>query len=382
MKWKKKNNEFNENKSNIKKMDSNVNLRNIRKRNTIITHINLKENSIFNIGNENRPNQCKNVKNKYSSNLDLPKNEEEIIKKKSRKKNNNGNSLIFDQSIKINKTTKTSKLRKYKKVKETKTNKNIKNNNQSKESKIEASSKNFSNKFDGNTHSSLININIEKSNNDPESILNNNNKAKDELFNRIFKDQNKKGRNENYNESFHSSLMSDGSEVNIIQKSFDTKSKNNIPNSSKIISNQNIVSSTSLKNEFISLFNEKKSIKLSQISNQDISKKTTQNIRSKNVLKKYGSITKDFKHTKSLNSGQKSKYINKKLLKNKSNSTLKSLRDELRDTIILRPEDLDLSFLKNNSNIKKLSRSISNEANNIKNIKLKKINKTELYIPK
>ena len=205
----KKNNEVHENKFN-KNRDSNANIRNINKKNTIITHINLKENSIFNIGNENRSNHWKNKENKYSSNIDLPNNEEEIVKKKSRKKNIN-----------------------------TKINKNIKINNQSKESKLESSSKVFSNNLDGNTYKSLININInkEKSNNDLETILNNNKKAKDELFNRIFKDQNKKGRNENYNESFHSSLMSDGSEVNIIQKSFDSKSKNNI-RASKIFSNK------------------------------------------------------------------------------------------------------------------------------------------------
>ena len=366
----KKNNEVNENKVNNKFIGSNLN---IRKRNTIITQLNLKENSIFNIGNENRSNQWKNDENNYSSNIDLLNNDEEIAKKKSRKKNNNGSSL-FDKSIKINKTTKTIKLRKSKKLKETKI-KNIKNNNQSKELKLEFSSKNFSNKFEGFTHQSLINLNIEKSNNDLENILNHNKKEKEELFYKIFKDQKIKGRNENYNESFHSSLMSDGSEVNIIQKSFDTKSKNN----SKIIPNKNIISSTSLKNEFLSLLSEKKPIKLSQISNQDISKKTTQNIKSKNILKKYGSITKDFKHTKSLNIGQKSKIISNKLLKPKNNSTFKSIRNELRDTIILRPEDLDLSFTKNNSNIKKLSKSISIKSNNIKNIKYKKINKTELY---
>ena len=373
----KKNNEVNENKFNNKNLDSNVNIRNIRKRNTIITHINLKENSLLNFGNENRSNQLNNNQNKYSSNIDLPDNSEEITKKKSRKKNNN--SLIFDKSIKVNKTTKTSKFKKSKKPIEAKNNKSIKNNNQSKELKIEISSNNFSNKFDGNTQISLININNEKSNNDLENILNNNKKAKDELFNKIFKDQNKKGRNEIYNESFHSSLMSDGSEANIIQKSFDTKSKNN-QNVSKIISNNNIVSSISLKNEFLSLIGEKKPIKLSQISNQDISKKTTQNLKSKNILKKkYGSINQDFKHTKSLNVGPKNKLTNNKSIKNESSSTFKSIRDELRDTIILRPEDLDLSFAKTNSNIKKLTKSISNGTNNIKNIKHKRINKTEFY---
>ena len=373
----KKNNEVHENKFN-KNRDSNANIRNINKKNTIITHINLKENSIFNIGNENRSNHWKNKENRYSSNIDLPNNEEEIVKKKSRKKNNN--SFLFDKIIKENKTTKTSKLKKSKKLKDTKINKNIKINNQSKESKLESSSKVFSNNLDGNTYKSLININInkEKSNNDLETILNNNKKAKDELFNRIFKDQNKKGRNENYNESFHSSLMSDGSEVNIIQKSFDSKSKNNIK-ASKILSNKNIVSSNSLKNEFLSLLGEKKPIELSGISNQDISKKATQNIKSKNILKKYGSITKGFKHTKSLNVGQKTKFINMKSLKNKSNSTLKSIRDELRDTIILRPEDLELSFMKSNSINKKLSKSLSSEANNIKKLKHIKINKTQLY---
>jgi len=63
--------------------------------------------------------------------------------------------------------------------------------------------------------------------------------------------------------------MSDGSEPNIIQKFFDTKSKN-YQNESKIISNKNIVSSISLKNEYLSLLGEKKPIKLSQISIQDI----------------------------------------------------------------------------------------------------------------
>ena len=53
----KKNNEVNENKFNNKNIDSNVNIRNIRKRNTIITHINLKENSLLNFGNENRSSQ-------------------------------------------------------------------------------------------------------------------------------------------------------------------------------------------------------------------------------------------------------------------------------------------------------------------------------------
>ena len=362
----KKNNEVNENKLNNKKIDSNANIRKVRKRNTIITHINLKENSIFNI--ENSSNQLKNEEYNYSSNIDLPNNIEEITKKKSRIKNNN--SSIFDKMIKINKTTKTSKLKKSKKLKESKINKNTRDINQSKESKIETSSK-----FDGNTHKSLININNVKSNNDIYNILNNNKKAKEELFNRLFKDQNKKGRNEIYNESFHSSLMSDGSEVNIIQKSFDTKSRNIKNDSSKFFSNKNIVSSTSLKNEFPSLLVEKKPIKLSQISNQDISKKATQNLKSKNILKKIGSITKDFKHTNSLNVGKKAKYIKNKSFKTKSNSSFKSIRDELRDTIILRPEDLELSFMKTNSNIKKLQKIISCDVN----VKNKKINKTQLY---
>ena len=85
----KKNNEVFENEFNGKNIDSNVNIRKINKRNTIITHINLKEKSIFNIGNENRSNHYKKKENKYSSNVDLSNNEEEITKKKSRKKNNN-----------------------------------------------------------------------------------------------------------------------------------------------------------------------------------------------------------------------------------------------------------------------------------------------------
>ena len=376
----KKNNEVFENEFNGKNIDSNVNIRNFNKRNTIITHLNFKEKSIFNIGNENRSNHYKKKENKYSSNVDLSSIEEEITKKKSRKKNNN--SLLFDKSIKENKTTKTSKFKKSKKLKDTKINKNIKINNLSKESKFESSNKIVSNNLNSNTYKSLINVNLninkEKSNNDLENILNNNKKEKDELFNRLFKDQNKKSRNENYNESFHSSLMSDGSEVNIIQKSFDTKSKSNIKES-KIISNKNIVSSISLKKEFLSLIGEKKSIKLSQISNLDISKKASQNIKSKNILKKYGSISKDFMHTRSLNVGKKSKFISTNELKNKSKSTFKSIKDELRDTIILRPEDLDLSFMKSNSNNKKLSKTLSSDTNNIKKLKRKKINKTQLY---
>jgi hypothetical protein len=78
----KKNNEVFENEFNGKNIDSNVNIRNFNKRNTIITHLNFKEKSIFNIGNENRSNHYKKKENKYSSNVDLSNNEEEITKKK------------------------------------------------------------------------------------------------------------------------------------------------------------------------------------------------------------------------------------------------------------------------------------------------------------
>ena len=50
----------------------------------------------------------------------------------------------------------------------------------------------------------------------------------------------------------------------------------------------------------------------------------------------------------------------------------------MKDTIILRTEDLNLSFTKANSNIKKLTKSISNGTHNIK-ISCKKLNKTEFY---
>jgi len=137
---------------------------------------------------------------------------------------------------------------------------------------------------------------------------------KDELFNKILQIQNGKSRNELFNESYHNSMISEGSECHINQKSFEIK--NNKQNKDEINKNINLIS-------------KKNTMKLSHISPNNILGKEIQNLNLLNGKKNNSSSNMNSNIIKSNNSYKNNKFIKKKLTKN--SSLYRSLKEKLKD---------------------------------------------------
>ena len=351
----------------------------IKKRNTIITNSNLKVKNILNIENENNQKSPINLnikktksKSKYSSVIYLPNQLNEIqnkIKKKYFKHSSIDNNIKINQELKLKKILEQKATKNQLNISLIKKNKNkIQNDIKS----VNSNNKNISNKKLKKSNKPLNLINRKnKNDNIP-------NKKKDKIINKIFQEQDKKSRNDNlFNNSYHNSVISEGSNCNIIQKSFDVDNQNNIEKISDINSKKNKLSSNSLKKESSLKLTKKNSMNLSENSFKNIFKKSTHQNQRVNSIKNNNLFENDFKHTNTYNN--KNEFIKNRLLRN--NSSFKSLRHILKETIILRPEEINLSLLKKSTIKRKLKINERNiDKNNnltvIKNKNLKNINKS------
>jgi len=170
----------------------------------------------------------------------------------------------------------------------------------------------------------------------------------------------KKSRIDLFNDSTHNSIISDCSESALNKKSIDIKS---FHNESYLNEHRNsVIGNSSIINKRLSFLLSKRgsidfkevnnknsgtrnSIRPKKISNKSIEIKKNESSEQKNELKKWGTSIKDNQLTG-----------NSKL--RRLNTHFKSLKEQLKQSLILRPEELDLSSEERNDNKihKKLSR--------------------------
>ena len=306
----------------------NFNYRKTKKRNTFITNVKIiNENS----KKENLPSISKKNKNNFSTLISPTKNKN-IQNKNARRKS------TFD--VINNKNMHNNKLLKEEKnINIKKNNKKIKNNSIKEEKNGKTLSKdNFKNsKSESNTsflNSKNENIAPIKNNNNINNESIDKMSKKKEIFNKIFEKKGIKSRNEIFkNESYHNSMISEGSEYNIIQKSFDNKLDGKKIRTNNI-SNNNNRKRLSCSSDTLSLLLRKKHPILFQ--------KYNNSPKFKNKKKYIKNLTKN-------NNDEKYKFISNKFLK--KNSNYKSIKEKLKDSLILRPEDLETSRKKKSNSI-------------------------------
>ena len=155
---------------------------------------------------------------------------------------------------------------------------------------------------------------------------------------------NKKNQNQNniFNESlsYNNSIMSEGSECNIIQKSFEKRKK--------------ISSSSVFKDSVLPIFSKKNSSVIMRNSKKDNTIKTNN---------KFPSEIKGFKRSTTFY-GNKNKFISNKVLRH--NTKFKTIKKQLFNSIIIRPEDLEIKMKENH---KPSNKNFVNSPNNQKNKK-------------
>ena len=316
-----------------------------------------------------------------------------IIKKKKNSKDIsdlNFNNLISDSESRRKKNIKIKRLKTYSRKKSNiskilKIGKNLKNNLYDLHPKKTFESNNYKhpllkknktlfpkNKFNINDNIKL-DENIKKDENIKLDENININKVQKDLSSNTFKkskfdNSNKKNKKGLFNDPipYNNSIISEGSECNLNQKSFDEEI--------------NKFSSSPAHKKMQTLLTKKKlftSINLGPVINNNEKDKT-----------KYESEIKGLKKTKSNRSDDKKKSINKKL---RSNTRLKTIKKQLKKSLIMRPEDLNLNVnnLKNSKigsssiNIKKIKNNKSKSGTSIfqinsKNLNLDILNKTEI----
>ena len=236
------------------------------------------------------------------------------------------------------------------------------------------------NKSDENNAYSLIkkktsflqknNLNENQSVNRKNKMISNKNSIKTKIKN---SNVNKKNKNHNniFNDSlsYNNSIISEGSECNIIQKSFERRNKK---------------SSNSVIKDSVPILNKKNSSVIMRNSNKNNTIKTNSRFQSE---------IKGFKRATTFYGG-KNKCISNKVLRH--NTKFKTIKKQLFNSIIIRPEDLEIKMKENHKNSNKnfvnspinqknkkndkKSRSVINLIKidkNIHNIIFVKINKNE-----
>ena len=319
-----------------------------KKRNTVITKMYSKTKNELKSENEKKSLFKKNKSN--ISNISTI-----MQKKKSIRKNTTDE--IYETNTYKNK---------YLNIKDKKSFDNQSNNSKiSPKRKYENEEKSFNKDFLNNSNNKSLNSLLNSNNPINENISpnneNNNSYQKEELFNKILEGKKKKSRNDLFNESFHNSIISEGSGYNIIhQKSADLKKdqSNQINSSAKISSNNNR----------LILNNPADNISLS-VKKENTMKNSK--VEYKKVINK-GSKT----NTNQKKDFQEHQFLNKIL---KKNSDFNDIKEKLKQTLILRPEDLDFSPRKLNnmnsihskSNKKNISNEIQKEKTNMSSIQNK-----------
>jgi len=358
---------------NYKYSTFNRNQRKKVKRNTCISNINCK-NQFKNDYDNNKKlhlnfnmNSSKKNNNKFSTFITSKRKE----KLKSNIDNifnsiNNKPPKIKVKLIEKNKKTQTNSSKSFKKFKD----------KYCEEEKIEKKiSKEISNITDSKHLKSSLNSKNESSvqDNNNKSINRNQINEKDELFNKIIKKQDKKSRNNIFNESFHNSMMSEGSQYNINQKSFEINNdnKSKINNASVIYSKNNRLAINSPGGKKSISNNKRNTMIFSEINFKNMINKVEPEFKKNNINNKKELI----------NNNEEKLKINKIL---KNNVEFKSIREKLKDSLILRPEEFQSSQRKkvfndnNKSNIKISNILITKRSNQTvaKNFNMKNINKT------
>jgi len=320
-----------------------------KKRFTNITRKKFKELNDIENSNKNSTlifDTSKMNKNKYSS---IVKGRKGTILSKNKSRGKHKHNTLFGTNIKTIKNAQM-KEKNITKIKNQSNTLIVENDDKNLAFLKSESFKNNSNKSDLGRIKSLLSIK------DEGAAVNNINQklGKDELFSKILHN-NHKSRNELFNESCHNSIISEGSNCYINQKSIELK----IDNQNKAMKKRKVDSSNRTLNNKLSLF----------INNNQIEINKKKNKSSSNMYE-----IKDEKMSK-FNDNNKS--IKDQLLK--KHPEYKSLKEQLRKTISLRQEEIHTP----KSEKKKLTNtSSSNHSINyrnktmIKNKNLKKINKT------
>ena len=323
----------NKNTKNIKhnyKFSSNIR-KTKKRRNTVMTNLNLQNNFKFKIDEDNNRKVSSPFNTNQSKNIDhlalitsFSQNKKGF-KKKSLLKHTNANQFInnnVNQKTKMIKE-KINEKKSFKKKAPINTSKEEKSINKDSLNKTDSISMKIDNlKKDSFTNLKNISQNISNDNINHQNIKN------ERLFNRIFQSKSSKSRNILFNDSSNNSILSEGSEYCLIQKSFEVKNepKNkalNTSNKQSFLSSQNI-----------SIIKKKNSMQISNIdyNNFFISKKSLK-------YKKSNSISSE--HSRK---SEKSKFISNKFFR--GNAKFKSLKEKLKETIIIRPEDIESALEK------------------------------------
>ena len=382
----KRNSIFSNTSSNKFNFESNINS------NKMNSNGNINENIAYNINHQKKidfnlsiTNKLKNISGNTSNNIESGYS----LKKKNRIKNRDNKSLQEVNNLILGNALKSRNKINYKRTQSF-------NSQKSKHSNVSCLDKNNinikksnnfikrkkTNKSDENNAHTLIRkkTSFLKKNNmyENDSVIkknkniNNKNSIKTKLKSSNVNKKNKnKNQNNIFNDSFsyNNSIMSDGSDCNIIQKSFERGKK---------------ISSTSVFKDSLSILSKKNSSVIMRNNNKNNTIKTNS---------KFPSEIKRFKRSTTFYGG-KNKFINNKALRH--NIKFKTIKKQLFNSIIIRPEDLEIklkenrkssnkNFLnlpvnqKNKKNDKK-SRSVINLIKvdkNIRNINFVKINKNE-----
>ena len=195
----------------------------------------------------------------------------------------------------------------------------------------------------------------------------NNNHKKDDFLDKIIERKNKKSRNDLiFNESVHNSIISEGSQYNINQKSFEIKNekKNKLNSCNNMPSVNNTINLNNSKEDTSSGVLKKNTAKLSKVKYGSV-------INIKNKLKR--KPNKNFKT--SIQMKYNAKYTNlSKFLK--YNSDFKNIKSKLKDSIILRPEEMEIQR-KKKSNFKVIKKISNNKLAN-DDLKSDRMNKTSI----
>lgn len=288
-------------------------------------------------------NSIKMNKNKYSS---ITKGRKGTILTRHKSKGKNKNSTILGTNIK---TIKNVQMKEKNNVKIKKqTNILIKKNDDKDSSeflKSESIKNDLSNKSDLGSIKSLLSIK------DEGAIGNNFNQklGKDELFNKILH-KNNKSRNELFNESYHNSIINEGSNCYINQKSIDIKK--DIQN--KVGKKRKVDSSNRTLNNNLSLFTRNNQLEINQKKNKS----------SSNMFELKREIINKF--------NDKNKYIKEQLFR--KNPEYKSLKEQLKKTLSLKQEDIHTP--KNNMRKYTLTSNSNHSKKNMRNKNFQKINLT------
>ena len=366
---------FNANPRKEKRRNTDKNNINIRNKTQIQKEDSKKSTLLFLFNNNHNH---KNNKKNFTTFILSPSKNKNISRKKERKKCTNENLNIHSICNNINiknkgniNDKKNKKLQKpYKR--NTKVEKLEKMLDKLKDKDINNKSNSYIMNLDSilNSKNDIKNEIINK---DKDNQMNN----KNEIINKIFEKKDKKSRNDIFNESFHNSIISEGSQYNINQKSFEIKD-----DKKKQFKNKNS-SNLQLHNIRINLNISKEDIPLS------VRKKNTMNlsrIKYKNIIKNKGNqpLIRDKKNIRFSNAkinDEKDQFIRRNFFKN--NSDFKNIKEKLKESLILRPEDLESTKRNKNrssAHIKAIKKINSNKTDinqsKIKNKNMKNINKS------